>query len=78
MTETFINGAFKMIDADKQTPRNFKELRGFLICNNGRDCFSKFQGNVWMISKEGLWVKVCRNVPDLTFNEYLKLSKQNN
>lgn len=71
-----MNGIFKQIDADKKRPVTFKQLLGFLSCNQGRDCFAKFEGSVWMISREGTWIKVCRNIPDLTFNEYLKLSER--
>ena len=74
MYETWINNKFKFITG-KENPRNFKELLGFLVCNKGRDCFTKFQGNVWMITKYGTFEKVCRNVSDLSFEEYLKLSK---
>jgi hypothetical protein len=63
-----------MVHIFDKRPRSFKELLGFLICNKGRDCFSKFQGNVWMISQEGTWIKICRNIPDLTYKEYLELS----
>lgn len=72
--ETFINGRFTKID-DQKCPSNFKHLLGFLSCNSGYDCFSKFQGKVWKITRNGKWVEVCRNIPDLTYAEYLKISK---
>lgn len=73
--ETYRNGRFTKID-DNKNPNNFKELLGFLTCNNGVDCFSKFQGNVWKITKQGTWQKICKNIPDLSYNEYLKISLQ--
>lgn len=66
------NGTIGVIDENK-SPSNFKQLLGFLICNRGRDCFSKFQGKVWMITKAGKWKEVCRNIGDLTFIDYLNL-----
>jgi len=74
MKEIFIRGSFSKIDADNSYPATFRNLLGFLVCNNGRDCFAKFQGNIWMITREGAWERVCRNLSDLTYNEYLKLS----
>lgn len=74
MKEIYLNNRFTKINADTRSPRNFKELLGFLKCNNGRDCFCKFQGKVYMVTKDLTWKEVCKNVSDLTFNEYLKLS----
>ena len=74
MYETWRHNKFQKITG-KENPRNFKELLGFLTCNKGRDCFMKFQGHVWMITGEGTMQKVCRNIPDLTFEEYLNLTK---
>ena len=72
--ECYKNGIFSMVDST-DSPKTFKRLKGFLSCNQARDCFSKFQGFVWMINKAGAWVKVCRNIPDLTYQEYLDLQK---
>lgn len=74
LVETISNGKFTTINPNLSRPKTFKQLRGFLVCNGGRDCFSKFQGNVWMISKTGNWEKIVKNIPDLTYNEYLKIS----
>lgn len=71
--ETYRNNRFTKID-DTKHPNSFKELLGFLSCNGGRDCFSKFQGNVWKINKSGNWELICRNIPDLSYNEYLNIS----
>jgi hypothetical protein len=71
--ETYRNNRFTKID-DERNPNSFKELLGFLTCNGGRDCFSKFQGNVWKITTLGTWEKVCRNVSDLSYSEYLRIS----
>ncbi len=71
--EIYKNNTFTYID-DNKSPNNFKELLGFLNCNGGKDCFSKFQGNVWKITKKGTWEKICKNIPDLSYNEYLNIS----
>ena len=73
--EIYKNGRYTTIDDDK-APHGFKELLGFLTCNGGKDCFSKFQGSVWKINTSGKWEYVCRNIPDLSFNEYLKISNE--
>ena len=72
--EIYKNGSFTKIDPNK-APRTFKELRGFLVCNEGKDCFMKSQGKVWKITTKV--VEVCRTIQDLSFNYYLKLSLQN-
>ena len=68
-----LNGKIGVID-ENRSPMSFKQLLGFLVCNGGRDCFNKFQGKVWMLTMEGTWKEVCKNIPDLSYNEYLKLS----
>jgi hypothetical protein len=73
--ETFKNGVVVKVSLDAR-PNTFKKLLGFISMHGGRDCFSKFQGKVWMISREGCWVLVCKNVPDLTYSDYLELSKK--
>lgn len=72
--ETFRNGRFCIVSAEDR-PKSFKELKGFLECNGGRDCFSKWGGDVYMITIEGTWSKVCRCLPDLSFSQYLYLSR---
>ena len=72
--EIYKQGRYTKID-DNRNPHSFKELRGFLVCNNGNDCFSKAYGKVWKITKDNKWIEVCRNITDLSYNEYLKLSK---
>lgn len=72
--EIWKNNNFTKID-DEKSPRTFKELLGFLSCNGGKDCFGKFQGNVWKINRNGCWEKVCRNIGDLSYAQYLKLAK---
>lgn len=72
--ETWKQSRFTKID-DNTNPRSFKELRGFLMCNQGNDCFSKSDGKVWKITRDNKWIEVCRNITDLSYNEYLKLSQ---
>ncbi len=66
-------GKFITIDENKR-PKTFKQLRAFLVCNNGNDCFSKSFGKVYKITKNNNWIEVCRNIDDLSYKEYLKLS----
>lgn len=73
--EIYRNGSFTKIDPNK-APRTFKELRGFLVCNGGKDCFMKSQGKVWKIGSNKI-TEVCRTLQHLSFNEYLKLSLEN-
>ncbi len=73
IVETCLYGRITKINTDNR-PKTFRMLLGFLIFNGGRDCFAKFQNKVWMISKDGTWQYVCRTIPDLTYEEYLKLS----
>lgn len=61
-------------DKGEKHPTTFAELRRFLVNNSGRDCFSKYQGQVWMITKEGNWRYVTRCLPDMNLNSYLKTS----
>lgn len=76
MNKPFIrNGIFTTID-DNKSPRTFKELRGFLILNDGFDCFSKHSGEVYKITKNNTWIRICRCLTDLTYKEYLKESKK--
>lgn len=75
LTQTIKKGKFVFID-DQKSPNSFKELLGFLVCNKGNDCFAKFQGNVWKITRENSWKKVCKNISDLSFSQYLKISKE--
>ena len=75
LKEIYRNNTFTTIDENK-APRTFKELRGFLICNQGKDCFCKWGGNVYKITREGKWECVCRTLPSLSFKEYLKISLQ--
>ncbi len=72
--EIFKNGCFTKIDPNK-APRTFKELRGFLLCNGGNDCFVKQQGKIWRITKDNKLMYVCRTLPELAFADYLELSK---
>jgi hypothetical protein len=71
--EAIRNGQVLKGHPDK-SPKTFKELLGYIVCNGGRDCFTKSHGKVWMITRTGNWEYVCRNITDLTFDEYLKLS----
>ena len=57
-------------------PTTFKQLRRFLILNNGNDCFSKFGGKVYKITRDNTWEEICTRITDLTFDEYLKISKK--
>lgn len=75
LKETYKQGRYTKID-DNRNPHSFKELRGFLVCNGGNDCFSKSDGKVWKITRDNKWIEVCRNITDLSFNEYLKISKE--
>lgn len=63
-----------MISNPKKHPTNFKELRRYLINNGGMDCFSRVQGQIWMITKEGNWKFVCRCLPDLELEEFKIIS----
>lgn len=72
--ETYRQGRFTKID-DNKTPRNFKELRGFLFCNEGNDCFCKAFGKVWKITRDNKWIEIYKNITNLSYNEYLKISK---
>lgn len=65
------------LDLSDKLPSSFKKLRGYLIDNGGYDCFSKWGGKVYKISRKGDWIEVCRNISDLTYNEYLKESLKN-
>lgn len=70
-----ISSTGNIIEINPETrPKTFRKLRGILNLNGGRDCFSKSDGFIWKISKEGTWVNICRNIDQLTFSEYLKLS----
>jgi hypothetical protein len=64
------------MENNQKRPNTFKQLRRFLIENNGNDCFSKSFGKVWKITREGTWEEICRNLPDLTFEQYLEESKK--
>lgn len=61
-------------DKGEKHPTTFAELRRFLVNNSGRDCFSKSHGQVWMITKEGNWRYVARNLPEISLNKYLENS----
>ena len=63
---------------DNKAPTTFKQLRKYLIENGGNDCFSKSGGYIFKIQKNNTWIKICRNISDLTFQEYLKESLKNN
>lgn len=58
----------------QKTPNTFKQLRKFLLENGGYDCFCKWGGEVYKITRGNSWVKVCRNITDFTYEEYLKES----
>ncbi len=73
VTKIHFNNTWRNFNPRK-APSSFRELRAFLIWNEGRDCFSKSDGYVWKITTEGKWEKVCRNIGMLSFEEYLKLS----
>jgi len=65
------------LSTNKSTrPRSFKQLRVYLLKNDGFDCFSKWGGEVYKITRDNKWIKICRCLPDLTFEEYLKESKK--
>lgn len=53
--EIYKQGRFTKID-DNRNPHSFKELRGFLVCNEGNDCFSKSDGKVWKITRDNKWI----------------------
>lgn len=61
------------VDGDDK-PKSFRELISFLNYNGGRDCFTKSLGHVYKITRKGAWVKVCHNLGDKTFTQYLKES----
>ena len=55
-------------------PKSFKEIHKYLVNNGGRDCFAKYQGKVWMLTRQGNWRYICRCLGDITLENYLKLS----
>ena len=73
--EIYKQGRFTTIN-ENTSSTSFKQLLGFLKCNQGNDCFTKFQGKVWKITKDNKWEYVCNNIPDLSYIEYLNISKQ--
>ena len=73
LKETWNQGRFTKID-DQKAPRSFKELRGFLKCNGGNDCFSKSDGWVHKITRDGKWERLVRNIDMMSFEQYLNKS----
>jgi hypothetical protein len=69
------NGAYIDLNPEAR-PRTFRQLRSAMVINEGFDCFSKSMGEVWKITRQGVWEHVCRNIDMLTFKEYLELSKK--
>lgn len=63
---------------ETSVPKTARQLLSYLSFAGGNDCFSKFSGGVYKITKQLTWVFVCRCYTDLSFGEYLKISKDEN
>lgn len=74
--KVMIGSRVRFINPETHHPQSHVWLRAFIKAAEGRDCFSKFKGKVWMLTKEGNWKEVCRNFSNLSYNDYLELSNK--
>jgi hypothetical protein len=55
-------------------PKSFKQLNLFLKLNCAPTCFVKQGGNMYKLLPDTTFLFVCRNIDQLTLEEYLKLA----
>ena len=77
ITKTPWRGKLVNIDINKP-PRDTRQLRGFLLWNNARDCFAKMQGGWYRLSKDGQILFVCRTLYLLSLKEWLEIALNDN
>lgn len=55
-------------------PHDTRQLRGFLLWNNARDCFMRGEGGWYRLGKDGSINFVCRTLYLLSLKEWLEIA----
>ena len=77
ITRIFYRDRFRNIKLDK-SPKDTRELISFLSYNNAPLCFVKGVGGWYKISKNNSFLFVCRTLYLMSFQEWLKVAKDDN
>lgn len=70
-------GKYVKVNPDNP-PKDTRQLRGFLLWNNARDCFMKGEGGWYKLTKDGQILFVSRTLYLLSLREWLEIALNDN